>query len=318
MPSRPRASTSSRCSAPSAARASTLDRPLPAAKSRIRRSRRVATGGVPPRRPCDQARPRCRADQRERRETIADRSRSGSLTDNQIDLVVLHRGVEVLLGRRRQAVDLVDEEHLAGCELAEHGDKIGGALNHRACGGMEVDAHLAGDDLRERRFSEPGGTKEKDVVERFTAALRSLDKDAQVVAQLMLTDEFIEDGGSHRAFGSVLFGLLRGDNTWSDVVHRASSSRPALISTSAPASLPSRRAAAAIAPSASVRPTPRFSSAEIASALTPRPFGGSLRGAAGGDPAGAATLLILSRNSLTMRAASRGPTPSACASAGLS
>src|SRR5439155_7070112 len=139
-------------------------------------------------------------------------SRTGPLTDNQIDLVVLHCGVEVLLGRRRQAVDLVDEEHLAGCKLAEHGDKIGGALNYRARSGMEVDTHFAGNDLRERRFSKPGGTKEKDVVERFTAALRRLDKDAQVVAQLMLTDEFIEAGRSDRAFGFVMLGLRRGAN----------------------------------------------------------------------------------------------------------
>src|SRR4029077_14601184 len=134
--------------------------------------------------------------------------------------------------------------------------------------------------------------------------------------QLMLTDEFVEGGGSHRAFGCVMLGLLGGGDARGDVVHRANSSKPALLSTSAPASLPSRRAAAAIAPSASVRPTPRFSSAEIASAVTPRsPFLGSIRGSTG---AAAATLLILSRNSLTIRAASRGPTPSACASAGLS
>src|SRR5437879_1537061 len=92
----------------------------------------------------------------------------------------------------------------------------------------------------------------------------------------MLTDEFIEGGRPDRAFGCVLLGLLRGDDTRCGVVHRASSSRPALTSRSAVASLPSRRAAAAIAPSASVRPTPRFSSAEIASAVTPEPFPGSL------------------------------------------
>src|SRR5207244_2414048 len=165
----------------------------------------------------------------------------------------------------------------------------------------------------------PGRPKKQDVVERFTAALRRLDKNAQVVPQLMLTDELIEGGRSDRAFGCVMLNLLRGDDTRSGVVHRANSSRPALISTSAPASLPSRRAAAAIAPSASVRPTPRFSSAEIASAVTPpSPFAGSLRGATGAAPDEDATLLILSRNSLTIRAASLGPTPSAWASAGLS
>src|SRR5580693_2480833 len=107
----------------------------------------------------------------------------------------------------------------------------------------------------------------------------------------MLTDEFIEGGRSDRALGCVLLGLLRGNDTRGDVpgrgvVHRARSSRPALISTSAAASLPSRRAAAAIAPSASVRPTPRFSNAAIASAVAPWPFLGSLSSAAKGMDTG--------------------------------
>ncbi len=110
-------------------------------------------------------------------------------------------------------MDLIDEQHLARGELAEHRDKIGGALNYRACGGMEVDAHFAGDDLCERRLAEPGRTEEQDMVERLAAGLRRFDEDAQIVAQLMLADEFIEGGRPDRAFGCVLLGLLRGDDT---------------------------------------------------------------------------------------------------------
>ena len=47
---------------------------------------------------------------------------------------------------------------------------------------MKIDTHFAGDDLRERRFAEPGRTKEQDMVEGFTPALRRFDKDAQIVA----------------------------------------------------------------------------------------------------------------------------------------
>src|SRR5207248_10759186 len=134
---------------------------------------------------------------------------------------------------RRQTVDLVDEQHLARGQFAEHRDKIGWALNYRASGGMEIDAHFTGDDLRERRLAEPGRTKEQDMVECLAAGLRRFDKDPQIVAQLMLTDEFIERGRPDRGFGCILLGLLRGDDARRGVVHRASSSRPALISTSA-------------------------------------------------------------------------------------
>jgi len=77
---------------------------------------------------------------------------------------------------------------------------------------MEVDAHLAGDNLRERRLAEPGRTKEQDMVERLAARLRRFDKDAQIVAQLMLADELVEGGRPDRAIGSVLLGLLRREN----------------------------------------------------------------------------------------------------------
>src|SRR5260370_33432601 len=115
------------------------------------------------------------------------------------------------------------------------------------------------------------------MVERLAAGLGRFDKDAQIVAQLMLANEFIEGGRSHRAFGCVLVGLLRGDDTRRGVVHRASSSSPALISTLAAASLPSRRDPAASAPSASLRPTPRCFCAAIASAVAAPPLAASSR-----------------------------------------
>ena len=58
-----------------------------------------------------------------------------------------------------------------------------------------------------------------------------------------------------------------------------------------------------MAPSASVRPTPRFSNAEMASAVAPLPLAGWVGNAADCSGAEAAMLPILSRNSFTIRAA---------------
>ena len=57
--------------------------------------------------------PRRRADQRERLQRHLDRSRARPLADDDVELEVLHRRIEDLLDRRRQAVNLVDEEHFA-------------------------------------------------------------------------------------------------------------------------------------------------------------------------------------------------------------
>ena len=51
------------------------------------------------------------ADQRERRQLERDDARAGARADRDRELAVLHRGIERLLDRARQPVDLVDEEH---------------------------------------------------------------------------------------------------------------------------------------------------------------------------------------------------------------
>src|ERR1700751_2088726 len=107
------------------------------------------------------------------------------------------------------------------------------------------------------------------MIERFAPALRRLDKYPKIVTKLMLTDEFVEARRSDGAFCGLVLGLFRSDDALCGVAQRASSSRPALISTSAAAPPPRRRAAAATAPNASERATPRFSSAAIASAGGP-------------------------------------------------
>ena len=53
---------------------------------------------------------RGRADQRERRQVERHDARARALADGDRQAPVLHRGIEGLLQRARQAVDLVDEE----------------------------------------------------------------------------------------------------------------------------------------------------------------------------------------------------------------
>ena len=59
------------------------------------------------------------ADDRERRQLQGYGGGTGPLAHDDIDSEVLHREIQHLLGGARHAVDLVDEEHLAGRETAE-------------------------------------------------------------------------------------------------------------------------------------------------------------------------------------------------------
>ena len=80
-------------------------------------------------RPGDRARSGGGAHEREPRQIEPDRPGRGALAEHDVDLEVLHGRIEDLLDDSREAVDLVDEEHVALAELAEHGGEITGALD---------------------------------------------------------------------------------------------------------------------------------------------------------------------------------------------
>ena len=60
-----------------------------------------------------------RADERELGEVDADAARRRAFADHQVERAVLHRRVEDFLDRGGEAVDLVDEQHVAVLEVGE-------------------------------------------------------------------------------------------------------------------------------------------------------------------------------------------------------
>ena len=106
------------------------------------------------------------ADERERRQVEPDRRRRRTLADDDVELEVLHRRVEDLLDGARQAVDLVDEQHVAVVELGEDGRQVAGPLERRTGGDVQVHAHLDGDDAGQGGLAEPGRPGEQQVVGR--------------------------------------------------------------------------------------------------------------------------------------------------------
>src|SRR6266705_5552282 len=158
-------------------------------------------------------------------------------------------------------MDLVDKQDVVRLQICEECGEIAGALDHRPRGGAKPDPKLAGDDLREGRLAEAGRAEKQHLVERLAPALRRLDKDAQIVTQLALANEFVEGKRADRGFRRVLVFPLGGDHPRRGLAHRMapwlrpwpSSCSPARIKASSAASSPSRREAAATAPNASAR-----------------------------------------------------------------
>src|SRR4029079_12904578 len=100
----------------------------------------------------------------------------------------LDRGVEALLDRGRQAVDLVDEEHVVRLDLGEQAGERALVLDRGAARGVEGRPHLAREDVRERRLAEAGRAAEEDVVEGLLPAARGLAADLQVLPVPGLAD----------------------------------------------------------------------------------------------------------------------------------
>ena len=90
-----------------------------------------------------------------------------SLADDEIELEILHRGIEDFLDRRIEAMDLVDEENIARFEIGEDRGKIARLRQHRARGRAEIHAEFARHDLRQRRLAETRRAGEQHMVERF-------------------------------------------------------------------------------------------------------------------------------------------------------
>ncbi|MEY9591396.1 hypothetical protein ABIA06_003687 [Bradyrhizobium yuanmingense] len=137
---------------------------------------------------------------------------AGALADDEVELKVLHRGIEHLLHRGAEAMDLVDEEHVAFFEVGQEGGKIAGLGDHGPRGGAETDAELLRHDLRQRGLAEPRGTYEQHVVQRLAALARRFDEDREILARLRLADEVGQRLRPQRGVADIIAAALGRDH----------------------------------------------------------------------------------------------------------
>ena len=75
------------------------------------------------------------ADEREARQVQPHAAGVRPLVDDDVELEVLHRRVEVFLDGLLEAVDFVDEQHVALLEVGQQAGEVAGLLDGRAAGG---------------------------------------------------------------------------------------------------------------------------------------------------------------------------------------
>ena len=132
------------------------------------------------------------ADQGKGRDLERNRRCARAFADDHVDAEVLHRQVEHLLGGPRDAVDLVDEQHVVLDQVGQHRGQVtrsfeGGAGRH-----PQRRTQFGGDDHRQRRLAEAGWAGQQDVIRCAAAVLGALDDQLQLFAHPRLTDELAE------------------------------------------------------------------------------------------------------------------------------
>src|SRR5262249_33760620 len=150
---------------------------------------------------------RRRADERERRQVERQRPRGRALPDRDVEPEVLEGRVEDLLDRAVEAVDLVDEEDVAGLERRQDRGDVALPLERGPGDLADADPELATHDLRERRLAEPRRPGEQQMVERIAARPGSVERDRELLLDALLADEVVERRRPQRAL-ELLAALL--------------------------------------------------------------------------------------------------------------
>ena len=117
----------------------------------------------------DQRQARRRADHGKVRQLQADGTGRGSLADHDIQGEVLHGRIEHFLHSAAEAMDFVDEEHIAGPQVGQDGGQVPGALDGRSGRDLDVDAHLIGNHVGQGGLAEAGRTVKQDMIQGFAA-----------------------------------------------------------------------------------------------------------------------------------------------------
>lgn len=118
--------------------------------------------------------------------------RAGPLVEQDIDTVILHGGVEILLHDRVETVDFVDKEHVVRFERHEDTGEIARFVEDGAGCDLEADAEFVGDDIGKGGFTQAGRAVEECMVEGLTAQACRLHENAEIGYDFLLAAEIIE------------------------------------------------------------------------------------------------------------------------------
>ncbi len=130
-----------------------------------------------------------RADNGKTRQLEPDRAGRRPLPDDDVQREILHRRVKHFFHGASQAVNLVDEENIAGAQVGQNRRQIAGAFDGRPGCDLDIDAHFVCQDMRQGGFSQPRRAVKQHVIERLATLAGGGNQNRQVFLDLFLPDQ---------------------------------------------------------------------------------------------------------------------------------
>lgn len=93
-------------------------------------------------------------------------------------------------------MNFIDEEYILAVKVGDDGSQVPGALDGWTGGDPDFTLRFGGDDVSQGSLAQPGGTVEKDMVQRFSSAFGCGDGYVQVFLDFVLPDEIIKVAGA--------------------------------------------------------------------------------------------------------------------------
>ena len=87
-----------------------------------------------------------------------------SLIYHNINAIVFHRRIEILLYNRRKAVNLINEEHIVFLKRSKQARQVAWFIKHRARSHLEPYPQFVGNDVTKGSFTQSWRAKEEHVV----------------------------------------------------------------------------------------------------------------------------------------------------------
>ena len=146
-------------------------------------------------------------------------ARCRALPDDDVELVVLERGVELLFQHRLHAMNFIEKQDLALAQVGEYGGQVALNLQRRTRGLLEAHVEFIGNDGGEGSLAQSRRAKKQDVIESFAARFGGFEGDGKLLFCFRLADELAQPAGAQFQLKTLLFfGARSADETFRSVV----------------------------------------------------------------------------------------------------